>query len=63
MGKINKYKLCKGCAAYDHREIFCSFDNNEEKCPCTTCLVKVMCESFCDLYTTERNKLHESRYG
>ena len=38
-------KECKGCATIDA----CTIDNeHEEKCQCTVCLVKAMCERQCN---------------
>jgi hypothetical protein len=37
--------ICKGCKAVE-----CSYmaDKKEEECICTTCLVKVMCNQWCE---------------
>jgi len=42
--------LCKGCQKRRFKYIRCSFHNNNqiEKCPCTTCLVKAMCRDICN---------------
>ena len=51
---INEY--CKGCCVYmpdgDPHDIGCTlFDsNNKGQCPCSKCIVKVMCEEPCEDY-------------
>jgi len=48
---------CKGCATYKVKNssdklIPCSYlpDNIDGNCPCTECIIKVMCEHMCDRY-------------
>lgn len=38
---------CKGCYVYDVCYIRMELPDQIKKCPCTTCLVKTMCEQLC----------------
>jgi hypothetical protein len=47
--------ICYGCIQYKpmYRDIDpCEFIKADEmtSCPCTTCLVKVMCKEYCSMY-------------
>lgn len=46
MDKVNR---CKGCcdACFYYKEILNKGTSNEIRCPCTTCLVKMMCNTAC----------------
>lgn len=53
---------CDGCFSYVYsvsrgKILYCSFKeyNEEGQCPCTTCVVKVMCEHACNDYHVFRN--------
>ncbi len=45
-------KHCFGCRAYytESEEIQCAFkfSNIDGSCPCTNCIVKVICNQICD---------------
>jgi len=40
--------LCKGCIENDACPV--QDAHKQDICPCTTCLVKVMCETGCNIY-------------
>jgi hypothetical protein len=43
-------KLCQGCASFKREDLLnCPIllSNNQDKCPCTHCLIKVMCKLCC----------------
>jgi len=57
---------CRGCATYedvrqgvDRSLIYCSYRivNKDGRCPCTKCVVKVMCETACVVYNKYVKKL------
>lgn len=60
--------FCKGCSAVDPDNInlpcmylFCFKTNQDRKCPCSNCLVKVMCRESCsELSHIVRKKYRES---
>lgn len=55
-------EYCKGCITYivNNRDaltnnddpIICSYTNHNKdgKCPCSSCIIKMMCEITCDEY-------------
>ena len=59
-------KGCKGCYSYTYNEIIgasCSYGlikniPNIDKCPCQTCLVKVVCVRLCNEFK-EYLKVHQ----
>jgi len=58
---------CKGCLSNRHDDP-CGFsdDSDSGSCPCTTCLVKVMCNYVCDelsKYSLENSKSFLLRYS
>ncbi len=60
-------KHCKGCYAYTRTERSpCSISgyNKKGECPCTTCIIKVMCNKTCDdfFWFQERTE-DECRYA
>jgi hypothetical protein len=51
---------CEGCLSYTGCYLIaysCLFDfyNDEGQCPCTLCIIKVMCEDVCDDFTHFKN--------
>lgn len=52
---MDKVNICKGCWIYEHynggcvhyKAIINEGTSKEIKCPCITCLVKMMCERTC----------------
>jgi len=51
----DKERICEGCRDYDiNRD--CSFGPcyNGKICPCSTCLVKMICNSVCDVLLAHR---------
>ena len=40
---------CEGCITY--LKLTCSSQNKEGACPCTECVVKVMCDTNCEIWT------------
>lgn len=46
---------CKGCLTYSTSDAkHCSSDNSNGKCPCTTCVIKVMCNDACETFNVFR---------
>jgi len=45
---------CEGCATYhlyhhSYGPTLCRYaDNNNDKCPCSLCIIKMMCKTVCD---------------
>lgn len=57
---------CEGCCVYkivDPHHVACglALQNGEGKCPCTECIVKVMCEVPCEDYLVFRTLAIEKR--
>ena len=54
-----KNKECRGCEGYRSNYELCTFGkyNKQELCPCTICLVKVMCKVWCRDYFEMRNEV------
>jgi hypothetical protein len=53
--------ICEGCYTYDELDpdsCIVLGDKKEDKCPCLSCLIKVICERSCE----EMTKLSESIY-
>lgn len=55
---------CEGCYCYTPNDApnICDyiFDNKPIlPCPCSECIIKVMCENICDPWISWRNKIHE----
>lgn len=50
--------ICKGCFTYSNCDLQCSIKpiTNGIRCPCSTCIIKMMCNEPCD-------KLHQYRGG
>lgn len=42
---------CKGCRLYSLKYQIPCVDNNDGNCPCTKCIIKVMCRVACREYT------------
>jgi len=44
------YENCKGCGTLKdvNGECHYALGNSDGKCPCTTCIVKSMCEQSCE---------------
>lgn len=66
-------KHCFGCVAYntlsnpkDKVQCAFSFSNIDGRCPCTTCIVKVLCNEICDLFVDycdkTRRDVHDTIY-
>jgi len=47
------FKICEGCISYkligEHKRCMCNLlpAYNKKQCPCSSCLVKTMCEAVC----------------
>lgn len=52
----NLYGDCDSCLTNKG----CSFKNVSHKCPCNICLVKTLCNHFCDNY---KDFINEVAYG
>ena len=47
----NTHANCKGCFMQDrHTSSFIRTLTDSDICPCSTCLVKVLCEETCEAY-------------
>jgi len=51
---FKEYEECKGCNGYDSNNRLCFLEpyytdkqGNRIICPCTTCLIKVVCNKLC----------------
>jgi len=42
--ELNEYQNCNGCGTECEMIEF----NKDRSCPCTQCLVKIMCENICE---------------
>ena len=56
-------KHCDGCMSLVHNDIldicgFCNYNQNGE-CPCTLCVVKVMCDTSCDVFDVFKSTYKE----
>jgi hypothetical protein len=52
---------CYGCITFI-RESECSYsyiNNENSKCPCSQCIVKVMCENMCTDFMSYRNYIRK----
>ena len=56
-----RLKNCRGCRSKERCSFlvyYYEFEFNKYVCPCTTCLVKIMCSQMCE----ERDKLYTLIY-
>ncbi len=44
---VNSAEECKGCTVADKTGVCLQEARNHTKCPCMTCLVKIMCTDAC----------------
>lgn len=53
---MNKDNICKGCRSYYFKDgcvilpIIHKGSDKETICPCSTCLIKMMCDHECELF-------------
>ena len=50
--KTNPYKYCEGCTVYINESTMiqsCMPYNKTGQCPCSTCIIKIMCKVPCEL--------------
>ena len=52
-----KVEDCHGCMV--DPSYICVWFNKDEVCPCSICLVKIMCRTSCDLFARYRVKIHD----
>lgn len=46
-----KVSRCRGCKDYDpDSDEYCKSYCKGHNCPCSTCLIKMMCDNSCELY-------------
>jgi len=59
MNSQTRESICKGCNIY---EVCLKHSNGNDvgSCPCSTCLIKMMCGKGCDDYLDFRARVHES---
>lgn len=65
MSEINEYKNCVGCYTDTHHETrqgtitVCNIKmlNREGKCPCTRCIIKMVCHDSCDDFDNFRTEV------
>ncbi len=43
--------ICKGCNLYEVCYKGFTFKGNNKYCPCSKCLIKMMCKEACDEYS------------
>jgi len=54
---IIEYKECQGCNTYEKLESGCNAISELYKyCPCQKCLIKIVCDTGCDIYGKYRSK-------
>ena len=61
---INKH--CKGCTINpESSPLECLVDKSNEngECPCSICLIKMVCAEECDTYQEYQNKILRSELG
>jgi hypothetical protein len=48
--KVKKYENCCGCLTHQEDKIDCMYSkyNNHGECPCTNCILKMVCSLSCD---------------
>jgi len=56
-------KHCRGCPSFKGRD--CSFQtrNSKGKCPCSLCVVKSMCRSYCDKWHSWADSVSPLNHG
>lgn len=55
-----KKEDCEGCNSHGNKE--CMWFEKHSTCPCSTCLIKMMCLVPCDLLIKHINKIHGQKY-
>ncbi len=51
---------CEGCLTYSTSDAeHCKDDNSNGECPCTACVIKVMCNDSCKTFNDFRDKALE----
>ena len=57
-------KRCDGCPKRPYDSYSCSFMVLEMRhvCPCKSCIVKVMCQTYCDDYDSAREFATKFKY-
>ena len=57
-----KKKDCDGCLVNKNNRLGhdgCKWLNTEIACPCSKCLIKVMCSNTCDLFYKHNIRIHK----
>ena len=54
---------CEGCLTLTNANIICTFahDNAEGQCPCTVCIIKMMCTEVCYKFVLFRYNVRPMR--
>lgn len=50
---------CGGCVIED-KNLDCAFFSNEVPCPCMDCLIKMMCNTPCDILYDHRDFIQQT---
>jgi len=53
---------CRGCYSGRNRCFYVSYITNTTRCPCSTCLIKVICRFMCDDYEGFAVRIHYIRF-
>ncbi len=52
-------KSCRGCTTYNDETAVCNNFIHKTRCPCQTCLIKVVCVRGCDDIRSYLSQLHK----
>lgn len=56
---MNKFENCEGCNGACPINLK-TYNDKENRCPCTTCVVKMMCRNSCKDYYLFCQKMYDS---
>jgi hypothetical protein len=58
---MNSQDNCKGCKTYNlnHNKCYYQIYNKSVKCPCSTCLIKGICDTPCEEFHIAERKFNE----
>ena len=59
MSILNLMENCKGCAAKCDMNLRAANNEENQICPCTNCLVKMICEDSCEKYYIFHNQIYK----
>ena len=60
---MNKWEACKGCSMFvtgaNTCRDLCTPEHKDKKCPCQTCVIKMVCNTACSSYNTYQERFLE----